>query len=124
MIYRLPTEIRPIKYKIYIHPDLKEKTCEGTVSIQIEIDVQTNLIVMHARDLKIEAISILNMMGRMRIRVKQFYLAPEREMLFIELEELLFTGTPYVVSISYECELDGLVGIYSSTYLDESGEPR
>ncbi|XP_073818639.1 glutamyl aminopeptidase-like isoform X2 [Musca autumnalis] len=124
VIYRLPREIRPIKYKLYIHPDLVAKTCTGTASIQIEIDVPTNLIVMHARDLKIEGVSILNMMARMRIRIKEFYLSEEREMFFIELEELLYPGMPYVVSISYECELDGLVGIYSSTYLDANGNAR
>lgn len=79
---------------------------------------------MHARDLEIDGISILNMMGRMRIRVKQFYLAPEREMLFIELDELLFTATPYVVSISYRCELSGLSGAYDSSYLDKDGNER
>ncbi|XP_011291903.2 glutamyl aminopeptidase isoform X2 [Musca domestica] len=124
VIYRLPREIRPIKYKLYIHPDLVAKTCTGTVSIQIEIDVVTNLIVLHARALKIEGISILNMMARMRIRIKKFYLSEEREMLFIELEELLYTGMPYVVSISYECDLGGLTGIYHSSYLDPTGKSR
>uniref|UniRef100_A0A1I8PGY6 glutamyl aminopeptidase n=1 Tax=Stomoxys calcitrans TaxID=35570 RepID=A0A1I8PGY6_STOCA len=124
VIHRLPREIRPIKYRLYIHPDLKKNTCEGTVSVQIEVDVPTNLIVMHAKHLKIDSISIHNMMGRMRIRIKNFYLAPEREMLFIELDELLYTATPYVVSISYECQLDGLVGIYSSSYLGANGESK
>lgn len=100
------------------------KTCTGTVSIQIEIDVVTNLIVLHARALKIEGISILNMMARMRIRIKKFYLSEEREMLFIELEELLYTGMPYVVSITYECDLGGLTGIYHSSYLDSTGKSR
>lgn len=124
IVYRLPLDIRPIKYKLYIHPDLKGKTCEGTVSIQIEIDKETNLIVMHAKNLEIESISILNMMARMRIRVRSFYVDNEREMLFIELDELLYTSTPYTVSISYSCQLGGLVGLYASTYLGANDESR
>ena len=120
----MPLDIRPIKYKLYIHPDLKRKTCEGTVSIQIEIDKETNLIVMHAKNLDINSISILNMMARMRIRVRRSYLDSEREMFFIELDEILYTATPYTVSISYSCQLDGLVGLYASTYLGANDESR
>ncbi|KAI8123108.1 hypothetical protein CVS40_6217 [Lucilia cuprina] len=97
---------------------------EGTVSIQIEIDKETNLIVLHAKDLEINSVSILNMMARMRIRVKKFYLDVEREMLFIELEEILYTSTPYTVSISYSCQLDGLVGFYASSYLSADNKDR
>ncbi|XP_037807914.1 glutamyl aminopeptidase-like isoform X3 [Lucilia sericata] len=124
IIYRLPNDIRPIKYKLYIHPELNAKTCEGTVSIQIEIDKETNLIVLHAKDLEINSVSILNMMARLRIRVKKFYLDVEREMLFIELEEILYTSTPYTVSISYSCQLDGLVGFYSSSYVSADNKDR
>ncbi|XP_065354225.1 glutamyl aminopeptidase-like isoform X3 [Calliphora vicina] len=124
IIYRLPDEIRPIKYKLYIHPELNAKTCEGTVSIQIEIEKETNLIVLHAKNLEINSVSILNMMARMRIRVKKFYLDVEREMLFIELEEILYTSTPYTVSISYHCQLDGLVGLYASSYLSADNNER
>lgn len=79
---------------------------------------------MHAKDLDIDSISILNMMARIRIRVKTFYLSAEREMLFIELEEILYKATPYVVSISYRCRLDGLTGMYASSYTGENGEDR
>ena len=120
----MPLDIRPIKYNLYIHPDLKRKTCEGTVSIQIEIDKETNLIVMHAKNLEIGSVSILNMMARMRIRVRRSYLDNEREMFFIELDELLYTATPYTVSISYNCQLDGLVGLYASTYLGANDQSR
>lgn len=63
-------------------------------------------------------------MARMRIRVKKYDLNEEREMLFIELEEILYTSTPYVVSISYHCELDGLVGMYASSYLGADNKDR
>ncbi|XP_053945390.1 glutamyl aminopeptidase-like isoform X2 [Anastrepha ludens] len=122
--YRLPTEIRPIKYRIYWYPNFETNTCEGYVTVQIEVDVQTNLIVMHAKDLEIGSISILNVMAYLRIRVKSKYLSPDRELLIIELEELLSTATPYVVSMDFTCQLDGLNGMYSSVYNDEENAQR
>uniref|UniRef100_A0A034VK36 glutamyl aminopeptidase n=1 Tax=Bactrocera dorsalis TaxID=27457 RepID=A0A034VK36_BACDO len=124
IIYRLPTDIRPVKYRIYWHPNYETNTCEGSVTVQIEIDVPTNLVVLHAKDLEIGGITILNVMAYMRIRVKAFTLSEERELLIIELEELLRTGTPYVVNIDFTCQLSGLSGMYSSTYKDETNADR
>uniref|UniRef100_A0A1B0AGR0 Aminopeptidase N-like N-terminal domain-containing protein n=1 Tax=Glossina pallidipes TaxID=7398 RepID=A0A1B0AGR0_GLOPL len=122
--YRLLDDIRPIKYNLQLHPDLENKTCEATASIQIEVDNETNLIVMHSLNLEIHSITILNMMARIRIRVRQWYLDHEREMLFIELDELLYRATPYTITISYSFVLDGLNGVYTSSYRDENDEER
>ncbi|XP_067616964.1 uncharacterized protein [Eurosta solidaginis] len=126
IIYRLPTDIRPVKYRLYWHPDFETKTCEGYVTIQIEVNAPTNLVVLHAKDLHIDSVSILNVMAfYIRIRVKKFYLSPERELLIIELEELLRMSTPYVVNIQFTCQLSGLTGMYMSVYNDEGkGEER
>uniref|UniRef100_A0A1A9VKP3 Aminopeptidase N-like N-terminal domain-containing protein n=1 Tax=Glossina austeni TaxID=7395 RepID=A0A1A9VKP3_GLOAU len=122
--YRLLDDIRPIRYNLQWHPDLEYKTCEATASIQIEIDNETNLIVMHSLNLEIHSITVLNMMARIRIRVRQWYLDHEREMLFIELDELLYRATPYTITISYSFVLNGLNGVYTSSYRDENGEER
>ena len=106
---------------LHIEPDFDKHIYEGTVSIQIEVEKETNLIVLHSKDLEIEGISILNMMARMRIAVKNSYLSEDREMLFIELYEIIYTATAYVVSISFVGKMNGLSGIYSSSYLNEDG---
>ncbi|XP_028894176.1 glutamyl aminopeptidase isoform X3 [Zeugodacus cucurbitae] len=124
IIYRLPTDIKPVKYRLYWHPKYETNFCEGTVTIQIEVYVPTNLIVLHAKDLEIGSITILNVMAYMRIRVKSFTLRPERELLIIELEELLRMSTPYVVNIDFTCKLTGLNGMYSSVYKDEKNAER
>lgn len=82
------------------------------------------MIVLHAKDLEIDGISILQMMARMRIRLKDYYLAPERELLIIELAEVLRLDTAYVVSMDFRGKLDGLSGLYASSYINEDGEER
>lgn len=94
------------------------------MTIQIEVYVPTNLIVLHAKDLEIGGITILNVMAYMRIRVKSFDLSPERELLIIQLEELLRMRTPYVVNIDFTCQLSGLNGMYSSVYKNENNTER
>ncbi|XP_037953765.1 glutamyl aminopeptidase-like isoform X2 [Teleopsis dalmanni] len=123
VVYFLPGDIIPIKYNIYVHPDWTTKTCEGYVSIQIEINNPTNLLVLHAKNLEIGEVTIHHMMTRMRIRVKDIYLKPEKEMLFIELHELLYKS-PYTVSIHFVSNLDGLSGMYASSYTTTEGEER
>ncbi|SPP87880.1 glutamyl aminopeptidase isoform X2 [Drosophila guanche] len=122
--WRLPTELRPIKYKIYIHPDLQTGGCEGTVSIQFQLNAVTNLIVLHAKDLNVHSISILNMMARMRIAIEEYYLDDTRELLMIKLKEVLSMNKAYTLSASFDCNLESLTGSYRSSYTDAAGNQK
>lgn len=107
-----------------MHPDLETGTCEGTVSIQFQLDAVTNLIVLHAKDLNVHGISILNMMARMRIAIDKYYLDDTRELLIIELKEVLSMNKAYTLSASFDCNLDNLYGAYRSSYTDADGNKR
>lgn len=69
-------------------------------------------------------ISILNMMARMRIAIKTYYLDETRELLIIELREVLSVNKAYTLSASFDCNLNSLVGSYRSSYTDEEGNQR
>ncbi|XP_017084588.2 glutamyl aminopeptidase isoform X2 [Drosophila eugracilis] len=122
--WRLPTELRPIKYKLYIQPDLKTGACEGTVSIQFQLNEVTNLIVLHAKDLNVHSVSILNMMARMRVAIDSINLDESRELLLITLREVLSLNKAYTLSASFDCNLSSLVGSYISNYTNAEGVER
>ncbi|XP_030370505.1 glutamyl aminopeptidase isoform X1 [Scaptodrosophila lebanonensis] len=124
--WRLPSEIFPVKYRLFIHPNLETGECEGTVSIQFQLEenVSSNLIVVNTKGLTINSLSILNMMARMRIAIDKYYVDETRELLIIELRELLHSMKAYTLSISYDCNLDGLTGLYRSSYKDANGNDR
>ncbi|XP_055851692.1 glutamyl aminopeptidase-like isoform X2 [Episyrphus balteatus] len=122
IIYRLPDHVRPWQYKLYLHPDLQTHTFEGTVSIGLSIDKPTDVIALHSKDLNIFGISILEVMGKMRIRVKAYYTDPARQLLLIEFYEVLRVYVPYTLSISFRGSLSGLSGFYSSSYTNQNGE--
>ncbi|EDX13089.1 GD18897 [Drosophila simulans] len=122
--WRLPTELTPIKYKVYYHPDLKTGACEGTVSIQFQLNAVTNLIVLHAKELNVHSISILNMMARMRVAIDSINLDESRELLLITLREVLSMNKAYTLSASFDCNLSSLVGSYISNYTNADGVDR
>ncbi|XP_043654704.1 glutamyl aminopeptidase isoform X2 [Drosophila teissieri] len=122
--WRLPTELKPIKYKLYYEPDLKTGACEGTVSIQFQLNAVTNLIVLHAKDLNVHSISILNMMARIRVAIDSINLDESRELLLITLREVLSLNKAYTLSASFDCNLSSLVGSYISNYTDADGLDR
>ncbi|XP_068153828.1 glutamyl aminopeptidase isoform X2 [Drosophila tropicalis] len=120
--WRLPTELTPIKYRLYFEPNLDTGACEGTVSIQFQAMNATNLIVLHAKDLEVHSISILNMMARMRIAIDEWYLDETRELLMIKLREVLSLNKAYTLSASFDCKLESLTGAYLTEYTTADGE--
>jgi len=123
-VYRLPNELKPIKYRLYLHPDLKTGACNGTVSIQFQLNSVTNLIALHAKDLNVYGISILNMMARMRIPIETYYRDETRQLVIIVLKEVLSLSKAYTLSMSFDCNLDSLQGAYRSSYTDAKGNKR
>ncbi|KAM8706834.1 hypothetical protein ACLKA7_011003 [Drosophila subpalustris] len=124
IVYRLPSELTPVRYRLYLHPDLETGACNGTVSIQFQLNAATNLIVLHAKELNVYGISILNMMARMRIPIDKYYLDETRELFMIELKQVLSTNKAYTLSASFDCNLNSLHGAYRSSYTDETGKQR
>lgn len=122
--WRLPTELQPVRYRLYINPNLTSGECEGTVSIQFQLNAPTNLIVLHTKNTTVDNLSVHNMMARMRIAIDKYYVDETRELLIIELRETLQLNKAYTVSIGFSCNLDGLVGAYRSSYTDESGNTK
>lgn len=122
--WRLPNELKPVRYRLYINPNLTSGACDGTISIQFQLNAPTNLIVLHTKNNTVDNLSVHNMMARMRIAIKTYYVDETRELLIIELREMLQENKAYTVSISFTCNLDGLVGAYRSSYTDASGNPK
>lgn len=109
---------------MYINPNLTSGACEGTVSIQFQLNAPTNIIVVHTKNQTVNNLSVLQMMARMRIAIDKYYIDETRELLIIELREVLQMSRAYTLSISFDCNLDGLVGAYRSSYTDATGNKK
>jgi hypothetical protein len=50
---RLPKDLHPDRYKLWIHPNLTTLKFAGTVEIDVHVTKETNLVVLHQQGLNI-----------------------------------------------------------------------
>jgi puromycin-sensitive aminopeptidase len=55
--FRLPTDVRPSSYEIFLDPDLDAGRFRGTVTIALNLDRPHASITLHASDMKIERVA-------------------------------------------------------------------
>jgi len=117
--YRLPTDLVPTHYNLYWHPDLETGSFTGQLRITINVVEATNQIVLHSYLLDITNVYVLNR------EVDKFELEEERQFLIITLTEELPKDARITLGILFGGQMkDKLVGLYSSTYLNEAGDTR
>jgi len=101
------------------HPDLETGSFTGQLRITINVVEATNQIVLHSYLLDITNVYVLNR------EVDKFELEEERQFLIITLTEELPKDARITLGILFGGQMkDKLVGLYSSTYLNEAGDTR
>lgn len=120
--FRLPREIRPIKYNLYLQPNLLEKTYSGNVKILFNLTKSISFIPVHSKNLTIETSSVLKHLenGQTEEAVKilqQFEFQPH-EYWVTEFETDLEAGN-YEIDLKFNGSLTNrIVGFYQSSYFD------
>ena len=133
---RLPQNIRPIHYNVYLDPYLEQNTFAGNVSVLIEVTEKSDFmsyILIHINDMNVTRAKVYKRdpdaepdtttQGE-EIPSKTFeYL--KNDYFVFELEKDLEVGGQYVLVMSYESRFSSqLNGLYISTYTNEKGEER
>jgi len=109
----------PTHYELYWHPDLETGNFTGQQRISIKVVEATNQIILHSYLLDITSVYVLNR------EVEKFELEEERQFLIITLTEELAVDASITLGIIFGGQMkDKLVGLYSSTYLNEAGATR
>ena len=121
--HRLPTTVRPTRYRLTLTPDLRKFTFAGSVAIEVEVAGATSTITLHASELAISTASLTTAGGK-AIKAKRIAMNEKAETATLTLErpapkgkavlELAFTGTLN----------DQLRGFYRSQYAGPDGKPR
>uniref|UniRef100_B3P5I6 Aminopeptidase n=1 Tax=Drosophila erecta TaxID=7220 RepID=B3P5I6_DROER len=124
--YRLPTALRPIKYKLRILTQLEnaEKfSFGGNVKIQIQALENSNNITLHSKELTIdETETTLRQIGGEDSRdncVTSTEINPTHDFYILHTCEELLAGHVYELSLQFSTTLlDRLEGYYRSSYVD------
>ena len=118
----LPANVRPVKYRLTLEPDLQRFTFKGQETIAIEVLESTSTITMNSID--IEAQSCTYVAGGKRIDAQGISHDGEQETVTFDFGEDLEEG-PASLDIAFTGELnDKLRGFYRSQYQDIDGNDQ
>lgn len=135
---RLPDNIKPIKYNLFLHPNITDNKFgfTGHVKILVEASKVSDSIVLHSKHLNITSITVYKGEDAMKkesekateqLKVDDHKLHKKHEFLTIMLAKNSKLGPKQkaVVSIKFSGSLsEGLEGFYKSSYKTKSGEKR
>ncbi len=110
--HRLPSEVVPRHYRLFIEPDFANGSFSGTVDIDVDITEPVSSIVLHNDGLDIAAATF-------RGRAVEFSVDSPSEQMTLHVEAPAGAAK---LSLSYEGHFnDKLVGFYLSTFTDPDG---
>ncbi|CAB4014991.1 endoplasmic reticulum aminopeptidase 1-like [Paramuricea clavata] len=131
---RLPTVLKPLTYKVRLHPNLTTFKFDGSVTIVVQALDDTNRIVFHQKGLNFskEDISIYGVLKNgspnkgKSIAVRELRFDPKDEQVIIKTAVDLQKNGEYAIEITkFKGNLnEKLEGFYKSSYKNKAGKIR
>lgn len=120
---RLPSYIKPERYRLMLKPDLKEFVFSGEETIYLKLEKSVKEITLHAIDLDISDVSFANSKGKkVAINAKKISFNPKNETVTFSFAKALPKGMGEL-SLSFKGVLsDKLTGFYRSKYTHNKKE--
>lgn len=117
---RLSKNVIPLRYYLFIFPNLDEGSFEGDVAIDIEVCVPTKHILLHQTNLDIMTTKLTK--HSVEIPIESTFAYPENHYWVIKLPLLLEKGN-YALIFTFKGKLGtGTLGLYKSTYINANNE--
>ncbi|KAK0091458.1 hypothetical protein PV326_003204 [Microctonus aethiopoides] len=127
LTFRLPKDVKPLHYDLYLHPDLINGTFQGNVTILIDVLEKRNYIALHQKDLNITKTTLktYELEENRELSIKETYKIDKLEELVVTLHDDIQSGL-YQLSFEFNGALqpDKIVGFYASKYKDENNKTR
>src|SRR5919198_3592631 len=118
----LPAEVRPVRYRISLAPDLSAFTFAGEETVDIEVSQPTSQIVLNAAELEIQEAHLLH--DGQRIPAQAIDLDAEAETATLTFASPLPTGAMQLCTRFTGILNDKLRGFYRSEYALPDGTTR
>ena len=118
--FRLPENVRPLRYQVTLEPNLEKFTFDGSADIGIVVNEETDTVVLNAIELQIASAVITDKQGG-TAKATDVIFDQNRERVSIILPSQLEVGN-HTLHLKFSGYLnDQLRGFYRSRYLDAEG---
>jgi len=113
--YRLPKNVRPLSYDVYLKPEFQNFTFEGDVKIRVELLENTSEIILHTNK---QNISLIRVSGPdTEVNITEANIDYEKHFLIINSTSNFSADTEYNISILFTATLsEDMSGFYRSSY--------
>uniref|UniRef100_A0A665V9W9 Aminopeptidase n=1 Tax=Echeneis naucrates TaxID=173247 RepID=A0A665V9W9_ECHNA len=119
---RLPKTVSPIHYDLTIHPNLTTFHFTGVARIELDVHEDTNMVVLHAKQMQISSVLLLAPDGVRPLKVLEY---PHFHQLALLSDSVLTKGQMYEVKLEFAANFsDSYHGFYKSSYRTRTGEVR
>lgn len=119
---RLPKTVLPLHYDLSIHPNLTTLDFSGLARIQLDVQEDTSVVVLHSNQLQISEALLLGPDGARPLQVLEY---PRFHQLALVSDSLLTRGRKYEVQLGFAAKLsDSFHGFYKGSYRTREGEVR
>jgi len=114
--YRLPKNVRPLSYDVYLKTELENFTFEGDVKIRVQVLENTNEIILHTNKQNIEVLSVSGP-DTEEVIITETNINDEKHFLIINSSSIFSADTEYDISINFTAVLsEDMSGFYRSSY--------
>lgn len=129
--YRLPKNIRPVRYEITLEPRLEPglnpATFTGAVTIELKVLEKTNNITLHGKQLNLSenTIEILHSSG-LKVKISRILRDDLRDFFIFYTESSLMENEIYNMTVGHYIGILNLEnkGFYLAKYYDKQGRER
>lgn len=124
--FRLPKEVIPIHYDLFLHPKLQEGTFSGKVTILIDVQDNRKTIALHQQDLTITSVKLTTygLDKDYEINISSISRPTKYDIFVISTENEIQSGL-YNLSLEFNGSLrDKIIGFYNSKYQYKTNETR
>lgn len=121
---RLPNNVRPLSYDIYIHPNLTTFKFYGRVKIALRCYRPTKNIILHLRDLSVGDIKLTDSKQN-HLKIARTVQHKKNQQYLIATDKELREKETYAIYLENNGTLsNNLEGFYKSSYKTKSGQVR
>lgn len=119
---RLPDTVKPVHYDLLIHPNLTFLNFTGRVQIKLEVQQDTEHILLHSKNLHISKAVVLQSGDGHVLHVHE---SEPFEQISLSSQNFIFLKGVHVIQLDFSSNLsNSFHGFYKGSYTTQHGEIR